>query len=155
MRTAEDKRAFVHDRRPHIDAIDVETKWLMSKHRDLVAFALDSDRPLTSAHDLTYVGGHHTILDFETAVAREIDPYAPTVEGHLVTHLAQGLFASDLGPCRISDGLARMLGAGADREHRGESRGHEPAALKILGLALGPACEKAGVVPPGEELRGG
>ena len=37
----------------------------------------------------------------------------------------------------------------------GESRGHEPAALKILGLALGPACEKAGVVPPGEELRGG
>src|SRR5438309_1654000 len=42
----------------------------MSKHRDLVAFALDSDRPLTSAHDLTYVGGHHTLLDFETAVAR-------------------------------------------------------------------------------------
>src|SRR5438874_4225432 len=80
------ERSFVDHGRAHIVTIDVESQGVVRYHGDLVAFALERDRPLAPTHRLAHIGGDGPVIHREAAVVPELHADAAIVERYLVTH---------------------------------------------------------------------
>src|SRR2546422_2173476 len=78
--------AFVDDNSANIMAVDIEAEWVVRHHRDLVALALEHDRPLAPANGLAHVRRDDAVFDRESAVFTELHADATIVERDLVTH---------------------------------------------------------------------
>src|SRR5437899_1618051 len=71
--------ALVDDARQHVVSVHVEPHRVVRDQRDLVTFAVERDRPLPRADDLSYVRGDRAVIDQEAAVLRDLDPRPPVV----------------------------------------------------------------------------
>src|SRR5438105_1007062 len=80
------QRAFVDDRRLKIDAVHIEPQRVVRHDGDLVARALDGDRPLAGAYHLANIGRHGPVVERETPVRREVDLEATIAKRHDVSH---------------------------------------------------------------------
>src|SRR2546428_652723 len=78
--------AFVDDNSANIMAVDIEAEWVVRHHRDLVALALEHDRPLAPANGLAHFRRDDAVFDRESAVFTELHADATSVERDLVTH---------------------------------------------------------------------
>src|SRR5438552_717817 len=80
------ERALVNHGRADIVAVDVETERIVRDHGDLVALAVERDRPLASAYGLADIGGKGAVVDHEAAVVPDLHGDAAIAERYFVAH---------------------------------------------------------------------
>src|SRR6266550_2248926 len=137
--SARSKGALVDDVRAQVVAIQVEAQRIVRDHGDLVALALDRDRPLPSADGLADVRSDDAIVDGEAAALAQLDADAPVLERDLVAHqrsassrAARAHAGSDTGSVRRSPS-----------ERAARTAASAPAAIAPLvssGTLLGSHC---------------
>src|SRR6266850_928735 len=118
------KGALVDDGRAEVVAIEVEAERIVRHHSDLMAFALDRDRPLPSPHGLADVRSDNAIIDRETAVLAEVDAEVAILKRDLVAHQRSASSRAARAHAGSDAGIARR----SPRERIAKTAASAPAA---------------------------